>query len=63
MGTVYFSSNYSFRFCITVRQLVVDLLDAYAKSTDNTIDDALVELVKSNIFPKEDLQCTRYKIY
>ncbi len=37
-----------------VRQLVVDLLDAYAKSTDNTIDDAAVELVKSNIFPKED---------
>ena len=36
-----------------VRQLVVDLLDAYAKSTDNTIDDAAVALVKSNIFPKE----------
>jgi hypothetical protein len=36
-----------------VRQLVVDLLDAYAKSTDNTIDDAAVTLVKSNIFPKE----------
>ena len=37
-----------------VRQLVIDLLDAYAKSTDNTIDDAAVELVKSNIFPKDD---------
>ena len=36
-----------------VRQLVVDLLEAYAKSTDNTIDDAAVELVKNNIFPKE----------
>lgn len=34
-----------------VRQLVVDLLEAYAKSTDNTIDDAAVELVKKNIFP------------
>ena len=34
-----------------VRQLVVDLLEAYAKSTDNTIDDAAVALVKSNIFP------------
>ena len=33
-----------------VRQLVVDLLDAYAKSTDNTIDDAAVELIKRNIF-------------
>lgn len=37
-----------------VRQLVVELLEAYAKSTDNTIDDAAVELVKNNIFPKED---------
>ncbi len=36
-----------------VRQLVIDLLDAYAKSTDNTIDDAAVELVKNNIFPKD----------
>ena len=38
---------------MTVRQLVVDLLEAYAKSTDNSIDDAAVELVKNNIFPKE----------
>jgi hypothetical protein len=37
-----------------VRQLVVDLLEAYAKSTDNTIDDAAVALVKSNIFPSND---------
>lgn len=36
-----------------VRQLVIDLLEAYAKSTDNTIDDAAVELVKNNIFVKE----------
>lgn len=28
-----------------VRQLVVDLLDAYAKSTSNKIDDGLVNLV------------------
>ena len=48
-----------------MRQLVVDLLDAYAKSTDNTIDDAAVELVKNNIFPKEEawgppLFCYKY---
>jgi hypothetical protein len=30
-----------------VRQLVVDLLDAYAKTTDNKIDDGLVDLVAS----------------
>lgn len=33
-----------------VRQLVVELLEAYAKSTDNSIDDAAVALVKANIF-------------
>ena len=38
----------------SVRQLVVDLLEAYSKSTDNTIDDAAVELIKNNIFPKKD---------
>jgi len=36
----------------SVRKLVVDLLEAYAKSTDNTIDDAAVEIVKNNIFPQ-----------
>ena len=36
----------------SVRKLVVDMLEAYAKSTDNTIDDAAVELVKNNIYPK-----------
>jgi len=38
----------------SVRKLVVDLLEAYAKSTDNTIDDAAVELVKKNIYPKSE---------
>ena len=43
-----------FKFLLStkVRQLVVDLLEAYAKSTDNKIDDAAVELVKKNIFPE-----------
>ena len=35
----------------SVRKLVVDLLYAYAKSTENTLDDAAVELVKRNIYP------------
>ena len=33
-----------------VKQLVVDLLAAYAKETDNSIDDAAVELIKKNLF-------------
>ena len=44
---------FAFLKSTAVRQLVVDLLEAYAKSTDNAIDDAAVELVKKNIFPSE----------
>ena len=32
-----------------VKELIVKLLEAYAKSTDNTVDDRLVELVKKNL--------------
>lgn len=34
----------------SVKKLVVDLLTAYAQSTENTLDDAAVELVKRNIY-------------
>jgi hypothetical protein len=36
----------------SVKSLVVDLLSAYAKSTENTLDDAAVELVKRNLYPE-----------
>ena len=32
-----------------VKELIVKLLEAYAKSTDNTVDDKLVALVKKNL--------------
>ena len=32
-----------------VKELIVKLLEAYAKSTDNTVDHKLVELVKKNL--------------
>ena len=35
-----------------VKELVVKLLEAYAKTTDNTVDDKLVELVKKNLLPE-----------
>ncbi len=35
-----------------VKELVVKLLEAYAKNTDNTVDDKLVELVKKNLLGK-----------
>jgi hypothetical protein len=35
-----------------VKDLVVKLLEAYSKSTENTIDDKVVELVKKNLFPE-----------
>tara|TARA_Y100001963_G_C6558688_1_gene343272 strand:+ start:538 stop:678 length:141 start_codon:yes stop_codon:yes gene_type:complete len=34
-----------------VKELVISLLEAYAKSTDNTIDDQAVSLIKKNLFP------------
>jgi hypothetical protein len=34
-----------------VKTLVIDLLTAYCESTDNTIDDKVVDFVKSNLFP------------
>ena len=34
-----------------VKNLVIQLLEAYAKSTDNTIDDKAVEIVRRNLFP------------
>ena len=34
-----------------VKNLIVQLLEAYANSTDNTIDDKAVEIVNRNLFP------------
>ncbi len=34
-----------------VKNLIVQLLEAYASTTDNTIDDKAVELIKRNLFP------------
>ena len=34
-----------------VKNLIIQLLEAYAKSTDNTIDDKAVEIIKRNLFP------------
>ena len=33
------------------KDLVISLLEAYAKSTDNTVDDQVVKMVKKNLFP------------
>jgi hypothetical protein len=40
---------FSFLGSKSVKKLVIDLLSAYAKTTDNTIDDAAVELVRNNL--------------
>ena len=34
----------------SVKQLIVDLLTKLVESTDNTIDDAAVELIRKNLF-------------
>jgi hypothetical protein len=37
----------------SVKHLIVDLLSKLVESTDNTIDDAAVELIRKNLFPKK----------
>ena len=37
----------------SVKLLIVDLLSKLVESTDNTIDDAAVELIKKNLFPNK----------
>ena len=34
----------------SVKQLVIDLLDAYVKRTDNKLDDQALEIVKTKLF-------------
>ena len=34
-----------------LKDLVISLLEAYANSTDNTIDDQAVLMIKKNLFP------------
>ena len=39
-----------------VKQLVIELLEAYAKATDNTVDDKVVDFVKVNLFPSKRIE-------
>ncbi len=39
-----------------VKKLVVELLERYAASTDNDIDDLLVATVAKALLPKEDAE-------
>ena len=36
-----------------VKQLIVDLLEGLVSSTENTLDDAAVAMVKKSLFPGE----------
>tara|TARA_R110002012_G_scaffold54039_1_gene138576 strand:- start:187 stop:360 length:174 start_codon:yes stop_codon:yes gene_type:complete len=39
-----------------VKKLIVDLLRAYAKTTDNTVDDQVVVFVEKNLFPESRVE-------
>ena len=39
-----------------VKRLVVELLEAYCKTTDNTVDDKVVDFVKINLFPSKRIE-------
>ena len=34
-----------------VKQLIVDLLEGLVSSTENTLDDTAVEIIKKHLFP------------
>lgn len=36
----------------SVKNLVIQLLEAYAKKSENTIDDKAVALIKKNLWPE-----------
>ena len=36
-----------------VKKLILDLLKALVKSTDNTVDDQIVDYIEANLWPKE----------
>ncbi len=40
-------------FCKTnaVKKLILDLLKALVKTTDNTVDDKIVELIETKLWP------------
>ena len=44
---------FAFLNSTAVKKLVVELLEAYVKTTDNTIDDAAVKMVNDALFPAE----------
>ena len=41
-------------FCKTnaVKKLILDLLKALVKSTDNTVDDQIVDYIEANLWPQ-----------
>ena len=47
---------FSFLKSKAVKKLIVDLLKAYAKTTDNTVDDQVVVFVEKNLFPESRVE-------
>ncbi len=47
---------FSFLKSNAVKKLIVDLLKAYAKTTDNTVDDQVVVFVEKNLFPENRVE-------
>ena len=45
---------FAFLTSTAVKQLVVDLLSAYAERTDNKVDDYAVNLIKQELFDESE---------
>ena len=39
-----------------VKTLIVDLMKAYVKTTENTVDDSVADFVERNLFPERRVE-------
>lgn len=39
-----------------VKTLIVDLMKAYVKTTENTVDDSVADFVERNLFPERRIE-------
>jgi len=40
----------------SVKTLIVDLMRAYVKTTENTVDDSVADFVERNLFPTRSVE-------
>tara|TARA_Y100000361_G_scaffold153357_2_gene174956 strand:+ start:396 stop:569 length:174 start_codon:yes stop_codon:yes gene_type:complete len=47
---------FKFMQSTAVKSLIVDLMRAYVKTTENTVDDSVADFVERNLFPTRRIE-------